>query len=77
MPFWDSPTGLLKSAVTDWIERQRTSIDADHGKSVLPFIFLPLPTAPQAREVANASTRCDRLDVGEIADKLEVHSLRF
>jgi hypothetical protein len=33
--------------------------------------------AAKSGEIANASTRRDRLDVGEIANKLEVHVLRF
>jgi hypothetical protein len=30
--------------------------------------------APKPREIANASTRRDRLDVGEIANQFEVHA---
>jgi hypothetical protein len=44
------------------------------------FHLPPVALAIQASkpcEIANASTRCDRLDIREIADKLEVHVTQF
>ena len=37
----------------------------------------PAIQAPKSSEIANSATGCDRLDVGEVANKYEVHLARI
>jgi hypothetical protein len=58
----------------DFSESNPAVLHPDPGAA---FHFPPVALAIQASEsceIADSATGCDRLDVSEVADKLEVHS---